>query len=90
MPGATDDDGLQMVPLPAPEESERGGRQMMANWLWPRRTTTSAVRVVCPSTRRTFLSQEQLISELNVYIRGAEGYFRLAERRTSCRSGSGV
>jgi len=33
-------------------------------------------------TRRTFLSQEELISELNVYIRGAGEYFRLAEPRT--------
>jgi RNA-directed DNA polymerase len=34
------------------------------------------------TTRRTFLSQEELISELNVYIRGAGEYFRLAEPRT--------
>ncbi len=33
-------------------------------------------------TRRTFLSQEELISELNPYIRGAGEYFRLAEPRT--------
>ena len=32
-------------------------------------------------TRRTFLSKEELISELNVYIRGASEYFRLAEPR---------
>jgi hypothetical protein len=34
------------------------------------------------TTRRTFLSQQELISELNVYIRGAGEYFRLAEPRT--------
>lgn len=34
------------------------------------------------TTRRTFLSQAELISELNVYIRGAGEYFRLAEPRT--------
>ena len=34
------------------------------------------------TTRRTFLSQEALISELNVYTRGASEYFRLAESRT--------
>lgn len=34
------------------------------------------------TTRRTFLSQEALISELNVYIQGAGAYFRLAEPRT--------
>lgn len=34
------------------------------------------------STRRTFLSLEDLITELNVYIRGAGEYFRLAEPRT--------
>ena len=34
------------------------------------------------TTRRTFLSQAELISELNVYIRGAGGYYRLAEPRT--------
>jgi group II intron reverse transcriptase/maturase len=34
------------------------------------------------STRRTFLSLEELIGELNVYIRGAREYFRLAEPRT--------
>jgi RNA-directed DNA polymerase len=34
------------------------------------------------TTRRTYLSQEELISELNVYIRGASEYFRLAEPRT--------
>jgi len=34
------------------------------------------------TTRRTFLSQEELISELNVYIRGSSEYFRLAEPRT--------
>jgi len=33
-------------------------------------------------TRRTFLSLEELISELNAYIRGAGAYFRLAEPRT--------
>lgn len=33
-------------------------------------------------TRRTFLSLEELITELNVYIRGAGEYFRLAEPRT--------
>ena len=33
-------------------------------------------------TRRTFLSLEELIAELNVYIRGAGEYFRLAEPRT--------
>jgi RNA-directed DNA polymerase len=34
------------------------------------------------TTRRTFLSQAELISELNVYIRGASEYYRLAEPRT--------
>jgi len=34
------------------------------------------------TTRRTFLSQADLICELNVYIRGAGAYFRLAEPRT--------
>jgi len=34
------------------------------------------------TTRRTFLSLEALISELNPYIRGAGEYFRLAESRT--------
>ena len=34
------------------------------------------------STHRTFLSQEELIKELNVYIRGARAYFQLAEPRT--------
>lgn len=34
------------------------------------------------TTRRAFLSQQELISELNVYIRGAGEYFRLAEPRT--------
>lgn len=34
------------------------------------------------STRRTFLPLEELVSELNVYIRGAGEYFRLAEPRT--------
>lgn len=34
------------------------------------------------STRRTYLSLEELIAELNVYIRGAGEYFRLAEPRT--------
>lgn len=34
------------------------------------------------TTRRTFLSQAELISELNVYIRGAREYFQLAEART--------
>jgi group II intron reverse transcriptase/maturase len=34
------------------------------------------------TTRRAFLSQEALISELNPYIRGAGEYFRLAEPRT--------
>ncbi|MBN1918786.1 MAG: group II intron reverse transcriptase/maturase [Verrucomicrobia bacterium] len=34
------------------------------------------------TTRRTYLSQEELISELNVYIRGSSEYFRLAEPRT--------
>lgn len=33
-------------------------------------------------TRRTYLSLEELISELNVYIRGAGAYFKLAEPRT--------
>ena len=33
-------------------------------------------------TRRTYLSLEDLISELSVYIRGACEYFRLAEPRT--------
>jgi group II intron reverse transcriptase/maturase len=33
-------------------------------------------------TRRTFLSQEELVAELNPYIRGAGAYFRLAEPRT--------
>jgi hypothetical protein len=34
------------------------------------------------TTRRTFLSQKELISELNQYIRGAGEYFKLAEPRT--------
>jgi len=34
------------------------------------------------TTRRSFLSQEELVSELNPYIRGAGEYFRLAEPRT--------
>lgn len=34
------------------------------------------------TTRRTFLSKEELLSELTVYIRGAGAYFRLAEPRT--------
>jgi group II intron reverse transcriptase/maturase len=34
------------------------------------------------TTRRTFLSQEELIIELNGYIRGAGAYFSLAEPRT--------
>jgi len=34
------------------------------------------------STRRTFLSLEELIAELNVYTRGAGEYFRLAEPST--------
>lgn len=34
------------------------------------------------TTRRTFLSREELLSELTVYIRGAGAYFRLAEPRT--------
>jgi RNA-directed DNA polymerase len=34
------------------------------------------------TTRRTFLSKEELLSELTVYIRGAAAYFRLAEPRT--------
>lgn len=34
------------------------------------------------STRRTFLSLDELITELNVYIRGARAYFSLAEPRT--------
>jgi group II intron reverse transcriptase/maturase len=34
------------------------------------------------TTRRTFLSQVELISELNVYIRGARAYFQLAEPRS--------
>jgi len=38
--------------------------------------------VLRKTTRRTFLSQEALISELNPYIRGAGAYFRLAEPRT--------
>lgn len=38
--------------------------------------------VLRKTTRRTFLSQEELISELNPYIRGAGAYFRLAEPRT--------
>lgn len=33
-------------------------------------------------TRQTYLSQAELIAELNVYIRGAGEYFRLAEPRT--------
>lgn len=33
-------------------------------------------------TRRSFLSREEVISELNVYIRGAGEYFRLAESRS--------
>lgn len=33
-------------------------------------------------TRRTYLPLEELISELNVYIRGAGEYFKLAEPRT--------
>jgi group II intron reverse transcriptase/maturase len=33
-------------------------------------------------TRRTFLTLDELISELNEYIRGAGEYFRLAEPRT--------
>jgi group II intron reverse transcriptase/maturase len=33
-------------------------------------------------TRRTYLSLDELISELNVYIRGAREYFHLAEPRT--------
>jgi RNA-directed DNA polymerase len=34
------------------------------------------------TTRRTFLSREELLSELTGYIRGAGAYFRLAEPRT--------
>jgi group II intron reverse transcriptase/maturase len=34
------------------------------------------------TTRRTFLSRQELLSELTVYIRGAGAYFRLAEPRT--------
>jgi len=34
------------------------------------------------STRRTFLSLDELIAELNVYIRGAREYFHLAESKT--------
>lgn len=34
------------------------------------------------TTRRTFLTLEELIAELNVYIRGAGEYFRLAEPRS--------
>jgi len=34
------------------------------------------------TTQRTYLSQDELIDELNVYIRGAGGYFRLAEPRS--------
>jgi len=34
------------------------------------------------TTRRTFLSRKELLSELTVYIRGAGAYFRLAEPRT--------
>ena len=33
-------------------------------------------------TRRTYLSLDDLISELNLYIRGASEYFKRAEPRT--------
>jgi hypothetical protein len=47
------------------------------------KTAMSRIRdTLRAQTRRTFLSLEELISELNVYIGGAGAYFHLAEPRT--------
>ncbi len=63
--------------IPRPSQAERAGRARHLQ------KAMSRIRdVLRKTTRRTFLSQEALISELNPYIRGAGAYFRLAEPRT--------
>lgn len=47
-----------------------------------KKTMTRIRDTLRETTRRSFLSLERLIAELNVYIRGAGEYFRLAEPRT--------